>query len=480
MRIIGAAKRALNNYLIKRSDLWQKESSLRDPELWGFQVGDKGHLMVDGIDCVELIERYGSPLLVVNKKRLLSDARRIKKALQDGQPSSKVLYSYKTNCIPGILSEIHHVGIGAEVISPYELWLAEKLGVPGNMIVYNGVNKTDESLIRAINRDCASINIDQEEEIERIYSIAKMLGRKARVGIRLALGDSQFGLDVNTGEAKTACMRIAALSKFLDLNSIHFNVTSNARSAGLQTRCALDALKFMAGIKMDLGLTISYLDIGGGFGVPTTKNMSGLEYGLYRTNGALPKPPSKDECQPIESYLDEILRNMKECCDRLRIDMPSLVIEPGRYVTSGSETLLVRVHSIKTRSGGKKYAITDGGRLSITFPCDFEYHETFVANHFNDPLTTSYNIMGRVCTSADWMFKNRSMPELRPGDILAVMDAGAYFSSYSSNFAFPRPAIVMVEEGRSRLIRKEETFEHLTAMDEWGDFQGSERAPSSS
>jgi diaminopimelate decarboxylase len=101
----------------------------------------------------------------------------------------------------------------------------------------------------------------------------------------------------------------------------------------------------------------------------------------------------------------------------------------------------------------------------MTFPCDFEYHEAFVAGRPNAQLDALYDVMGRVCTSSDWMFKNRVLPKLQPGDVLAVMDAGAYFSSYSSNFAFPRPAIVMVHEGQAVLIRAAETFEHLTAMD---------------
>ena len=121
--------------------------------------------------------------------------------------------------------------------------------------------------------------------------------------------------------------------------------------------------------------------------------------------------------------------------------------------------------SIKSKKDGTQFALTDTGRLSLTFPCDFEYHEIFVANRPSDKINQLYQIMGRICTSADWMFKNRYLPRLQPGDILSVMDAGAYFSSYSSNFAFPRSAIILVKDGKSQIIRKQETFEHLTAMD---------------
>jgi diaminopimelate decarboxylase len=145
--------------------------------------------------------------------------------------------------------------------------------------------------------------------------------------------------------------------------------------------------------------------------------------------------------------------------------MPKILIEPGRFLTSRSEFMLAKVLNVKHKMNGTRFAITNAGRLSITYPLDFEYHEVFLADRPNARLNSFYQIMGRVCTSADWMLKNRLLPDLIPGDILAVMDAGAYFSSYSTNFSFPRPPIVMVEEGRAELIRQGETFEHLTAMD---------------
>ena len=145
--------------------------------------------------------------------------------------------------------------------------------------------------------------------------------------------------------------------------------------------------------------------------------------------------------------------------------MPKILIEPGRFVSSRSEFLLAEVQTIKKKVVGTQFAVTDAGRLSIAFPCEFEYHEVFIANRPKAQMDTLYHVMGRICTSADWMFKNRYLPELRPGDILAIMDAGAYFSSYSSNFAFPRPGIVMVSDGQSKILRRHESFDHLIAMD---------------
>jgi diaminopimelate decarboxylase len=156
-------------------------------------------------------------------------------------------------------------------------------------------------------------------------------------------------------------------------------------------------------------------------------------------------------------------------CSKLNLEIPGLLLEPGRFVSSRCEFLLSTVLAIKEKSHGPKFAITDAGRLSLTFPCDFEYHSIFPVDMGNQRKKESYHVMGRICTSADWMAKNLCLPQLQEGDVLATMDAGAYFSSYSSNFAFPRPAIVFVKEGGEvEIIRKAESFEHLVALDRMG------------
>ena len=452
--------------LQRMSRSWQRKSGVRDLGLWDLELNSGGHLSVQGIDTLDLVSQLGSPLLVVNKRRLMKDAEELQTAFERAPKGSKILYSYKTNCIPGILKPLHQAGIGAEVISPYELWLAEQLGVPGDMILYNGVDKSDASLESAIRMGVLSINIDQVEEIDRIRSAAAKLNKKANVGVRLALSSrSQFGLDIESGEALDACRTIKSLSQHLNFQCIHVHLTSNAKDASAHRAFATRALEFLRELKDTTGLNIPYLDIGGGFGVPTTKNMNGIEYGLYRVFGVLPKPPRLEDWQPMPEFMRDLISAIEGTCRRLHVEIPRLIIEPGRLITSRAEFLLASVRTTKRRTSGPFFAITDAGRLSLTFPCDFEYHEVFVAGRPNAVMDTFYGVMGRVCTSADWMFKNRLLPKLQTGDILAVMDAGAYFSSYSSNFAFPRPAIAMIDGGKVTAIRDAETFDHLTALD---------------
>lgn len=471
--MIGTITSFISRLLRDRSKAWQSSTELDNLALWGLIRNQHGEISIQGHSVTQLMAEFGSPLLVVHQEKLLADAASICDALNRLVPEAKVLYSYKTNCIPGILRELHAIGIGAEVISPYELWLAEQLGVPGDNVVYNGVDKNDESLRRAIAMGVMSINLDSADEIERVYAISREMNKRVRIGVRLALSDkTQFGLNLKNGEALSVCRRIASYSDYCDLTSIHFNVTSNAKTPDIHIRCGEQALGFIKLLHDTTGQKITFLDIGGGFGVPTSKNMTGGEYGLYRLFGTPPRPPRLQECHEISDYLAEVISALNTCAANLRIPMPRLLVEPGRFITSRAEFLLSTVLAIKEKQGAPLFAITDAGRLSITFPCDFEYHKVHLALLPETRKTGEkllYHVMGRICTSADWMFKNCYLPKMKSGDVLATMDAGAYFSSYSSNFAFPRPAIVMVvTAGKTYVLRNRETFEHLVAMDMLG------------
>lgn len=466
MNLLSYFFKKTSSLLVKQSHKWQKKGKLRDPSIWDCTTNKQGHLCIDDYSMVDLVNKHGSPLLVVNTKKLVKDSNEIQNAIKNASDGSKVLYSYKTNCIPGILKEIHEAGIGAEVISPYELWIAKELRVPGEQIVYNGVDKDEESIQCAIEMGVLSINIDYMEEIEKVYRIAKLMGKVANIGVRLGFSNgSQFGLNIESGEAYEACKKISELSDYLNLHCVHFNVASNTKESDTHKHYALKALDFIRQVKSSLGVDIEYLDIGGGYGVPTTKNMSGVEYGLYRTFGLLPKPPELASCQGIDRFLDDVITSITAECKKLNLNSPKLLLEPGRFVSSQSELLLATVLAIKVKSDGTQYVITDAGRLSMTFPCDFEYHEILLASDTKAKLSENYQIMGRICTSADWLAKNKLMPKLKVGDVLAIMDAGAYFSSYSSTFAFPRPGIISLTEGEIRMIRSPETYQYLSSLD---------------
>lgn len=459
----------LSRAAIARSVRRQRASKLQDPALWGARVDEGGGLEIDRVGLARVMEEYGSPVFLVSRSKLVADVGEIVRACASFDPPVRAFYSYKTNGVPELVKQIHEMGPGAEVISPYELWLARRQGLCGDSIVYNGVNKSDESLRLAVSADVLAINADEPEEIDRIAAAADELRRPARVGLRLRLlPGSHFGLGVFDGQLEAGVEKLRRQPR-LELSSLHFHLVAAARNSSRHRELTLRALRCLREVEGRLGRRVPYLNLGGGFGVPTTAVMSRSQYAAHRLFEAPPAPPDPEDHQDFASYLGDLVSAVNGFDDSRP---PALIIEPGRVAVSRSQTLLSRVHSIKPNPREPHYALTDAGRVLVSYPCDYEYHQIFVANRMREPLTTRYHLMGRLCTSADWLAKNRILPRLSPGDTIAVMDAGAYFFSYSTNFAFPRPPVVMAAEGETKMLRRGETFEHLCAMDAQGIAHG--------
>jgi diaminopimelate decarboxylase len=444
----------------------QKASSLWDPALWNASVNPAGHLEMDGVDIPNLLEEFGSPLMAVSRGKLRADAEGFLRAVGAALPDARAAFSYKTNCVPGVLRELHDAGFAAEVISPYELWLAGKLGLPGDRIVVNGVNKDYGFLHDAVRIGAASINVDHRSELEHLRKAAASLGRKARLGLRLKVDPaSHFGLGIESGEAERVARDVAAAPELFEFAGLHFHVVADNDDPERHIRYMIRALQFAKRIDATLGLATPGLNIGGGYTVPTMKVMSRFEYARQRLLGMPARPPDPHAGVDFRSYVARVATALDGFCRANGLARPRVILEPGRIVTSQSHVMLTKVHTIKANACGPDFAMTDAGKILTSYPCDYEYHQMFAANRMREPNDRVYQLMGRLCTSADWLAKNRCLPALKPGDVLAVMDAGAYFTSYASNFAYPRPEIVMLDEGRAYTLRKRETYEHLTAMD---------------
>lgn len=444
----------------------QRASVLRDPAHWGAAVSDAGRLEADGVDLAALVGREGSPLIAVSRRRLREDAQAVLDAVGTALPDAMVAYSYKTNCVPGVLSELHAAGFAAEVISPYELWLARRLGVPGERIVVNGVNKPYGYIEEAVRAGVFSINVDDAAELGLIRKAAAALGRRARVSLRLKLDRrSHFGLRLETGEAASAAHEVAATPGQLELVGLHFHALADSHDPRPHIGYMTKALSFARQIRREHGLATPTLNVGGGYAVPTVNVMSRYEYARQRLLDMPADPPDPSTGTAFPEYVARLAEALENWCASHSFPMPRLVLEPGRLVTSRSHVLLTAVHAIKSAASLPDFAMTDAGKI-LTYPCDYEYHQMFVANKMRRAWNARYHLMGRLCTGADWLAKNRCLPRLEPGDVVAVMDAGAYFTSHASNFAFPRPAVVLLDEGEVRVLRRQETYEHLTAMDE--------------
>lgn len=439
---------------------------ISDFSIWGLKVNEKNHLVIGGCDCDYLAKEYGTPLHIVNQNRLITNFNNFYNSFKTYANDVEIYYSYKTNPVPGILNILHQQGAGAEVISSYELWLALKQGVTPDKIIYNGPYKSDESLKIAIDKQIKLINIDSFEEIDKIDTIAKELGKVPQVGIRVCsdMGwANQFGFIIKTGEAFEAYKKCAA-QKNLKTCGIHVHLGTCLKDPLIYTAAIDTVLEFIKEIKDSLDIEIEYLDLGGGFAVPTVAHFSKYKSRFYRWGGYGPLPPKPEDCPSIETFAKNIVQHIDDRCKQYNLKKAALLLEPGRAITSSAQILLIKVSSIKRKHEKTKVIIADGG-INIVYPVTWEYHEIFLANRMDEKKREFYHISGPICTPADKLYPYKLLPRIQEGDILAIMDAGAYFISFSNNFSFPRPAVVMVSKGSHGILREKEDYEDMVCLD---------------
>lgn len=442
----------------------------QDLSLWGLTRDENGAIVIDGHSCGKLAEQFNTPLHVVSKSKLLETVNRFTTAFCSIYEKTEIMYAYKAGSVPGTLQVIHSQNVGAEVISGYELWLALRVGVLPSMIVFNGPLKTNEDLNLAIGKEIFSINIDSIDDLSRIEQVAREIGKPANVGVRLAVkgGYSNFGIPV-INEIFFEVMDQIVKSNWLNYRGLMTHLGGRSTDAVIFIRGIEIMSKLANAIQERYSIDTAYFDVGGGFGVETLKGLSLFENALYRKFNIPVKPPQKDLYDPIEKVATDTVAALRRECEKYHLKLPRLVVEPGRAIVSQPQLLLLRIHSIK--QNGKQYiAVSDGGRFNVNYPVDHEYHEIFLANRDSFEKQQNYFIAGRISTVGDFVHRNKALPELKVGDVIAVMDSGAYFTQFSTNFSFARPTIVMVDQGEPIVIRKRESYEQLISNDKFHEY----------
>jgi diaminopimelate decarboxylase len=467
-------KMSILNYIHRRDEQERQRLPRHgelSPSLWDVDVNKSGHMQIGGCDVAELAQQYGTPLHVVDKKRLIDNYHRFYNSFYELYPKVKVSLSYKTNPLPGVFQTLHEVGAESEVISEFELWLALKLGVPPGKIILNGPAKTNESLEMAISKNIKLINIDNLNEIEKIDQLSKKYQIKQDVAVRVITSvgwASQFGLSIARGDAYKAFERLTALP-LVNPCAIHIHLGTGIKNLQTYLKAIREVLDFSKDITHKLGVNFKYFDFGGGFGVSTVKELSEIDEKLL-LNGFPIRLVKEENCPPIEDYAKGVVNLVSQYYEPSDNNAPTLVFEPGRAIMSSAQVLLLKVLNKKdTGIPSIENIILDGGK-NITMPLAYEFHEIFAATKINNTLRQGYyNLFGPLCHPSDIVFKMKKMPELSCGDIVAVMDAGAYFIPNQMNFSNPRPPVIMVEKGKHWTIRKRESFEDIVSLDNFGD-----------
>ncbi len=384
-----------------------------------------------------------------------------------------VHYPFKCNSVPAVVSIIKSAGLRAEVMTEFELNLALISGFDGSEIIVNGPCKTDTFLAKCLEADVKLISVDSIDELKSLSTLSAGQNKKVSVLLRInpdyipkglpagsATGSrkSVFGLSIKQNEINYA-LDLIRQNNNLSFQGFHFHIGTGISDPN-EYKKVINKLSPLLQYVITEGFNINFLDVGGGYPSPGTRELKTYELIVSQVFKHFQYKPV------LNPYsFDDFTRCIGKTISTLPFNrLPELIYEPGRSIVSSCQLLLLRVQRTKGNSL-HKWLITDGGLGTITLPTYYEYHKIFLANNVSLPVEEYATITGPCCFASDIVYRNIKMPQVNQGDILAVMDTGAYFNGFESNFGFARPAIISVSEDHYKLVRERETNEYLLMRD---------------
>ena len=434
--------------------------------LWGMLVDTDGRLRYAGQDVVSLAERHGTPLHLLDVERLDANLAAFLDPPEKGRPGVELYYSFKTQPLPWVIKRLIARGAGAEVISEYELRLALHLGTPAEKIIYNGPGKSDASIRMAVEAGILLFNLNHFEEVDRVASIARALGRRIRVGVRVVTSSgwsSQFGCSIASGEAMATFERALAAPEF-DVIGLHSHRGRHIHYSYELAGFVDDVLSFADELRRRLNFEPKILDFGGSLGIPTVRGFTPVDQRLVETLHTPIAPADPATSLSPAAYVRQLMAAVHAHYGARSASVPRVAIEPGRALTGNAQVLVARVIGTRTSSEGLAYAILDGG-VNIAGILRHQLHQVYRVTECGSPRDTLYRLVGPICQPGDVLFPCVRLPRLSAGDVLMVMDSGAYFEPDSTSFSFQRPGTVAIEGDHVHVIRRAETFEDMIDRD---------------
>jgi len=420
-------------------------------------VNDSGHLVIGGCDTVKLAAEFGTPLYLFDELSLRGKCAEFKREFGQRYADTAVLYSAKAFINKALARLFNEEGLGLDVVSAGEMSIVRSAGFPMDRVYFPGNNKSAEELKLALEWGVGRIVVDNLYELNLLGEIARERGDKPEILLRLSPGvdphthryiitgnlDSKFGVPmVQAEKALTAALTMPQLK----LRGLHFHIGSQIAEFEPYQQAIDIILGFAAEMKQKHGFEMEELDIGGGFAIQYTLDS--------------PAPP-------IAAYAGAITSGIINGCQRLGLAPPRLVIELGRSMVGQAGVALYTVGVVKDIPGVRCYVSVDGGMADNIRPALYGAKlEAVIANRMKDKLAGKFTIAGKFCESGDILIRDIELPEPVAGDIIAVPGCGAYSIPEASNYnASLKSAVVMVKEGKARLIRRRETFDDLTRHD---------------
>ena len=417
---------------------------------------DVSHLTFAGLDTVELAKEYGTPLYLLDVDRVREKCRLYISSLKKHFGDNVLpLYASKALSFVGIYRVLKDENMGIDVVSGGEFYTALKAGFPSDKVYFHGNNKTDSELKFAIDNNIGCIVVDNLNELNFVDEYCNKISKKQKILLRVTPGidphtfkavvtgnvDSKFGFAIETGQAEEVTIEILKKK-----NVVFYGYHCHIGSQIFDSEPFYDAAKIMTGFIANMqdkyGINVRELNLGGGIGVRYVEDQP---------------------CLDIDTILGEIATHIKNACLEAKINIPKILIEPGRSIVADSGMTLYSCGGLKEITGYKKYLPIDGGMSDNPRYALYQAEYTvYNASRIDDSADTVCDVVGKCCESGDIIQENVSIAFPQKGDIIAVCTTGAYNYSMASNYnKIPRPPIVGISNGTAEILVKRESYEDL-------------------
>ena len=421
------------------------------------KINNSGNIEVGGCDLVELADKYGTPLYVLDEETIRSICRDYKEAFKS-YPKVNMMYASKALCTTATSAIIASEGFGFDVVSAGEIYTVHNADVDMKKVLFNGNNKSFDELELAIELGVGRISVDNFFELSLLNEIAKSHNKIVDILLRITPGiechtheyiqtghlDSKFGFDLT--QIDEAVELILNDYTNLKLHGLHAHIGSQIFETSIYGDEIEILVKEIARLDEKFGLKLNEINIGGGLGVKYTET----------------------DCPPSTFTIAEIvISRLNKCIEKYNIEAPTLFIEPGRSIVSTAGVTLYTIGSSKQVPKGKLYVAVDGGMADNARPSMYQAeYSAQIANKPNLELAQTVTIAGRFCESGDILIKNIKLPKIEEGDVLCVYNTGAYNYSMASNYnRVQKPAMVLVNNSQSDIIIERESLKDLVTHD---------------
>ena len=425
----------------------------------GTATVDGGRLThIGGVAVETMAERFGTPLYILDHADVVARMRQYRTAFG---ADVDIEYASKALCVTAVLQIAAAEGLHVDVASEGELETAVRADVPPDRIVLHGNNKSARELRRALDLRVGRIVVDSFDELDRLTKMVDPTGPPAQVWLRTAPGvgagghehirtgqdDTKFGFPRGEGGIEAAVAAVGATDG-LRLRGLHCHVGSQVTDGHAYDKAVGAMVAILAGLRDRLGIEMEELNLGGGLGI-----------------AYLPSDPEPD----IAGYAAAIRSALTAACARHGLAVPRLAVEPGRSIVGRAGVTLYEVGTVKEVPGVRTFAAVDGGMSDNLRPALYDARYTFVSAGGGPAVagTKPFSVVGKHCESGDLLGTDVLLPEdLASGDLIAVAATGAYTSVLASNYnRLPRPAMVLVRDGRADLIVRRESIDDVLSRD---------------